>query len=115
MSFKMEDIKIGYMVEVTVIGDEYIKYLCTVTMWNGHKILTNGIHWFKLSDFDDNMKSTFNKITKVWGYPKYAKNMWYNNTAFKPLLWERPSAKKMTKAEIEEILGYEIEIVEQGE
>lgn len=112
MSVKMEDIKIGYIVEVAVIGDEHIKYLCTATIWEGQKILTNGTYCFEFSDFDDNMKSTFHKITKVWGYPEYAKNMWYNNTDFRPLLWERPSAKKMTKAEIEEILGYDIEIVE---
>ena len=112
MSVKMEDIKIGYIVEVAVIGDEHIKYLCTATIWEGQKILTNGTYCFEFSDFDDNMKSTFHKITKVWGYPEYAKNMWYNNTDFRPLLWERPSTKKMTKAEIEEILGYEIEIVE---
>ena len=112
MSFKMEDIKIGYMVEVAVIGDEHIKYLCTATIWEGQKILTNGTYCFEFSDFDDNMKSTFHKITKVWGYPEYAENMWYNNTDFRPLLWERPSAKKMTMAEIEKILGYEIEIVE---
>ena len=112
MSVKMEDIKIGYIVEVAVIGDEHIKYLCTATIWEGQKILTNGTYCFEFSDFDDNMKSAFHKITKVWGYPEYAKNMWYNNTDFRPLLWERPSAKKMTKAEIEEILGYEIEIVE---
>ena len=112
MSVKMEDIKIGYIVEVAVIGDEYIKYLCTATIWEGQKILTNGIYCFEFSDFDDNMKSTFHKITKVWGYPEDAECMWYNNTDDRPLLWERPSAKKMTKAEIEEILGYEIEIVE---
>ena len=79
MSFKMEDIKIGYMVEVAVIGDEHIKYLCTATIWEGQKILTNGTYCFEFSDFDDNMKSTFHKITKVWGYPEYAENMWYNN------------------------------------
>lgn len=112
MSFKLEDIKIGYMVEVTVIGDEHIKYLCTATIWDGFKILTNGIYWFKLSDFDDNMKSTFDKITKVWGYTENPESMWYNDTDKRPLLWERPSAKKMTMAEIEKILGYEIEIVE---
>ena len=112
MSFNMEDIKIGHMVEITVIGDEHIKYLCTVTMWNGYKILTNGFCWFKLSDFDDNMKSTFEKITKVWEYTENPESMWYNDTDERPLLWERPSAKKMTKAEIEEILGYDIEIVE---
>lgn len=112
MSVKMEDIKIGYIVEVAVIGDEHIKYLCTATIWEGQKILTNGTYWFKFSDFDDNMKSTFDKITKVWGYPEHAECMWYNNTYDRPLLWERPSAKKMTMAEIEKILGYEIEIIE---
>ena len=113
MRFKMEDIEIGYIVEVTVIGDERIKYLCTATIWNGEKILTNGVFWFKFSDFDDNMKSTFDKITKVWGYTECAECMWYNDTDDRPLLWERPSAKKMTKAELEEILGYEIEIVNE--
>ena len=112
MSFKMEDIKIGYMVEITSRERNDLEQLCVVTMWEGDVIFTNGETSFLPDDFDDKFSSVYNKITKVWGYPEYAECMWYNDTDERPLLWERPSAKKMTKAEIEEILGYEIEIVE---
>ncbi len=109
MSFKLEDIKIGYMVEVTFKERESLKRLCVVTMWEGDIIFTNGKTWFQPDDFDENFGSYY--ITKVWGYPEYAECMWYNDTDDRPLLWERHSAKKMTKAEIEEILGYSIDII----
>lgn len=112
MRFKKEDIKVGYMVEIAVIGERYIRYFCTAIMWNGYMIFTNGDDWWKLSDFNDNLESSFYKITKVWGYPEDAECVLHNEVCDRPLLWERPWPKKMTKAEIEKILGYEIEIVE---
>lgn len=110
MSFKLEDIKIGYMVEVALKKREDLKRLCVVTVWEGDVIFTNGETWFQYDDFDEDFGSYY--ITKVWGYPEHAECMWYNNTDDRSLLWERPCPKKMTKAEIEEILGYDIEIVE---
>ena len=53
-------------------------------------------------------------IVKVWGLaeePMLA--LCISNTASRPLLWERPKAKKMTRADIEKILGYDIEIIDE--
>lgn len=85
----------------------------------------NGSGWMSLDDYDDNLYyhdpegSVYDKdkcfdIKAVYAPRYYA---WVCNSVYNIAdkfikVWERPIAKKMTKAEIEAELGYEIEIIE---
>ena len=106
--FTKEDIRVGYLVEIE--SGEY-RELFVVTMWEEKIIFTNGDVWHRWSSFDENLCSKHAKITKVFGWTTYAEQMWYNSADGRPLIWERKEPVKITKKEIEKILGYEIEIV----
>lgn len=106
--FTKEDIKVGYMVEIESEGH---RGLFITTIYKEKGVFTDGNTWYKWSEFDEDLCSKHAKITKVYSWPDCIVELWYNNTNNRPVLWERPLAKKMTKKEIEEILGYEIEII----
>ena len=123
---KKSNIKNGMHV-ITNNGDEYIVIsnvgaqnqttTCKIAMIN----LSNG--WMPLDEYDDNLcyrgdddDDRDYDIKEVYA-PKYYANTFesvkdFTNKHKFVKLWERPIPKKMTKAEIEAELGYEIEIVE---
>jgi hypothetical protein len=124
---KKSDIKNG-MHLITDSGDEYIvvgDVYAPKQDTQSKTVLVSLSHgWMSLEDYDDNLRccdddgsyvdyGSFD-VKEVYA-PKFYKDMFdsvkYNKDEFIKL-WERHIAKKMTKAEIEEELGYEIEIVE---
>ena len=120
---KKKDLKVGYLVELRngkrylvmpVNGDDGVD-LELVT-----KDSVRPLDWY-----DDNLvctrtsfSCTYTKkemdIMKVYGlvdWPLYALRP---DTNDRKLLWERKETKKMTVAEIENILGYKIEVVSES-
>lgn len=85
----------------------------------------NGNGWMSFDEYDDNLRyhdpdgdeydeDKLYDIKTVYTprYYSYTLSSVHNNIFDFYKVWERPIAKKMTKAEIEAELGYEIEIVE---
>ena len=70
-----------------------------------------GKQWFPLANFDVDLTYFDIKIIEIYGYSNNA-NVLDNETAGRVCLWKRP-AQKMTLAEIENILGYSIEIISE--
>ena len=117
---KKTKIKSGYVVElrngmrfnVTRVGiDKPISYLV-----NDTKKIN-----LPLDYFDDDLRALTNNktrkfdIERIWGFPnesKYAFDLL--NIEGRKVLYERPQVQKMTQSEIEEKLGYKIEIVKEG-
>lgn len=84
--------------------------------------------WMRLKDYNDNLTyrapTTPNRydIVKVFktthpycitAHKDFMDEYDINENNELELFWERPVAKKMSKSDIEEALGYEIEIVEE--
>jgi len=65
--------------------------------------------WFPLANFDVDLTYFDIKIVEIYSYTNNA-NVLDNETSGRVCVWKRP-AQKMTVAEIEDILGYSIEIV----
>ena len=106
--------------EYIVVGDAYAQY-----QEEPQTVLVNLSHgWMFLEDYDDDLcccsddfsycgYSDFD-IKEVYAPKLYAAMLDSVNKDKSSFvkLWERPITKKMTKAEIEAELGYEIEIIE---
>ena len=87
----------------------------------GNDVLVNNNGWLNLKDYNDDMtfsETSFNEFDIMEVY-KLANimdsvSMGINNsevTDEKHLIFKRPVPRKMTKEEIETILGYKVEIV----
>lgn len=65
-------------------------------------------------EYDNDDDDEFYDIKTVYvpRYYSYTLSSVYKNPTYFTKVWERPIAKKMTKAEIEKELGYEIEIID---
>lgn len=113
-NFTKKDLKPGYLVEYRG-GDRRL-----IMQMDDKKLFLTGANGFTtLSTLHDDLCYFANQsespvdIVKVWGLPKNVvmiSNLLY--TKDRDLLWER---KKMTLDEIEEALGYEIELVSPAE
>ena len=78
---------------------------------NGYVYCADDYGWYDFKeDFPDGMENESFKIVKVYGLAKRGLNLF--NVNGRELLYDA-SVKKMTKSEIEEALGYKIEIVEE--
>jgi hypothetical protein len=81
--------------------------------------------WMALDDYDDDLhyhdpegdeydEDKFYDIKTVYAprYYSWALSSVHKNPTNFAKVWERPTRKKMTKIDIEEALGYEIEIID---
>jgi hypothetical protein len=126
---KKSDIKNGMHV-ITNDGTEYIiisgieAYEQKVNTANIIMVQLDG-GWMALDDYDDDLHyhdpegDEYNEdklydIKTVYAprYYSWALSSIYKNPTDFAKVWERPITKKMTKAEIEKELGYEIEIID---
>ena len=79
----------------------------------GSTYCANEDWFFDLYEYNNlNMEDEWFKITKVYGLQKYSDVVDYNSEHIRELIYDA-SVKRMTKSEIEEALGYKIEIVEE--
>lgn len=130
------DLKTGMIVEVRN-GDRYLLlkgFSCQCCQYDGIGDCMVGINhpysWFRIKDYDNNLVCIFKDdkydIMKVFrvkhpynivAHGRFMEEYDMNNPNKSDdnkleLFWERPTAKKMSKSDIEAALGYEIEIVE---
>lgn len=69
--------------------------------------------FFDLNEYNNpNMENDYYRITRVYGLQEYPDTVDFNSEYIRELLYDT-RVKKMTKSEIEEALGYKIEIVEE--
>jgi hypothetical protein len=114
---KKTKIKSGYIVElkngmrfnVTRVGkDKPIHYL-----------INNRFKMTLSDNFDDDLRAKTDEtraydIERVWGFPDKPENAFdLLNVENRKVLYKRPYAKKMTKNDIEQKLGFNIEIVDE--
>ena len=130
------ELKTGMVVELRN-GDRYLVFKDASYMFDSHSddimvCIDKPNNWFSFNDsYNENLKYEYDsddacydimKVYKVYHpYNIIAHEGFMSEYDIKnpdgkyselTLLWERPTAKQMSKADIEEALGYEIEIVE---
>lgn len=123
VAFSKADLKPGYVVEMRdgskAIMCEYQPKGASKTEivlvyekgdhgWDRFGLVNDDLTW-------DGVVGSNHDITKVYGYSSYGDYANSANTEFRPLLWERKEAKKMTLKEICDALGYEVEIVKESD
>lgn len=126
---KKSDIKVGMHV-ITNNGEEYVILKDIYATSQTEKAYTvmvdiNGDGWMNFDEYTDDLRFDENldgyDIKAVFVPKFYCGTLDsvnygyadYNSYRFEKL-WERPIAKKMTKADIEKELGYEIEIIKEN-
>ena len=109
------DLKVGYLVEDRA-GN--LKMVMATTrdlelIYEDH--MTHGPFNKINDDLTSKAKEEFD-IMKVWGFAPFAMYTFNFDTNDRELLWERKEKKKkkMTVAEIEKELGYEVEIISES-
>ena len=112
---KRNELEVGYLVEFKN-GERKIVMPCNDPDYP--IVLTNQYgEWSYLGVYRDDLSSTIAKefdIVKVFSFSRLVYKTLSFNTNHRELLWERKDKKKMTVAEIENILGYEVEIVRES-
>ena len=115
-----EKLKIGYVVEFNdgemgiVAGTKYDNY---IALDGGDEILF--LSWFDtelaLTEGLRNIKKLPFYVATIYGYPKSPQKLLSNpiNINDREIIWSR-AAVKMTLKEIEDKLGFAIEIIEDG-
>lgn len=113
------EIKPGYIVSIKGLEGKGDNAYNTIVFVNekGKFCCGEGSCCFELNDFNNPEMENREwhgiwAITHVWGYPANIEHLCrYDKINDRPLLWER--TMKMTKREIEELIGCKIEIVEE--
>lgn len=122
--FKVSDIKIGYLLSMETERGE--RYFVTVVPFQASPAAydlgccggTNySQRFFTLAALDENLilrsSSGINsKVVAIYGRAPLSKSL-DNSAESRPIIWVRQEPKKMTVAEIEQKLGYPIEIVSE--
>ena len=112
---KRNELEVGYLIEFRN-GERKIVMPCDDPDYP--IVLTNQYgEWSYLGVYTDSLLSTIAKkfdIVKVFGFSKLTSQALSFNTNHRELIWERKEKRKMTVAEIENILGYEVEIVRES-
>ena len=121
--FKIEALKSGYVVELRN-GSRYI--VTRVGQSKFSKVLANKNSALSVNSYDKKLhytneflkhlsiKSDDFDIVRIWGLSDDPLQAFcISEIDTRPLLWERPPVKKMTISDIEDILGYSVEIVEE--
>ena len=124
-SFKKEDIKAGYVIrlrngdcrtifpvgkEGTLIAMDSTGVWSYLSQWNSDFKYTGRIDEFDSECYD--IISVYGYVHGTHNYHQMFRTVQIDN---RPLLWKRTEAKKMTVAEINAALGYEVEIVAEKE
>lgn len=111
---KKKDLKVGMVVEDR---EGELSMLMPYDNVDYDLVLSNRNSWIRFKNFNNDL--THNKfedldIMKVYGFTNYPTQATIVSTDNRELLWERKEEKKkMTVSEVENILGYGIEIVSE--
>lgn len=109
-----DELKIGYLVR-------YRKGNLAMVMPTDCKLAPIALvscAWADLDKFDDDL--TYEgvndlDIMEVWGFASHIMDVFSLTINSRKLLWKREEPKKLTVAEIEQILGYKVEIVSENQ
>lgn len=106
------EIKDGYLVVFQDLDDNKLIYTIAFTDKYKNIYCANNENWFDLGEYQNEiMCSRFFKIIKVYGKRSVGGAISFS-TLYRDLIYDAVPKKKMTKSDIEKILGYEIEIVD---
>ena len=106
---KKDDLKVNDI--VTTRGEGRYMLCCL----NDAMLLVRDNGYTTLDYYDKHLKCSVDHdfdITKV-SRPSHKSDLTQHRWEFVPVIWERTEPKKMTLTEIEEKIGYEVEIVEE--
>lgn len=108
---KPVELQIGYVLEVND-ADTGASFVMVLPNSYGEITISGPKEWFPVSCFNDNLEYADCSVMKVYGLASncYAHALSPNG---RELLWERPVTKKLTMKQIEELLGYHVELVEE--
>lgn len=113
-NFKLENLKSGFLVECEN-GNQYLVVQNTQNALESVFVRRSG--HVNSNEYTDDLKhrcSSEYDIVKVFGLTRYCHTLDdLLTTENRGLLWERTTVKTMTLTEIEDILGYKIEIVSE--
>lgn len=111
---KKTDLQVGMVVETRCMG----LYMVMPVDEPMEIILASYNGWASLANYNDDLTHRANQIfdiVKVYGFTSYETEPLEFELDNRKLLWERKEeTKKMTVAEIENILGYKIEVVSES-
>lgn len=104
-----KNLKDGYVVEI--LNDEGETILCGIYHNKDDELAISGEHtWYPVKRLDDSLEYGGDKIMKIYGRSNN-KASYKVSAEGRGLIWERVEPRKMTVAEIEEALGYPVEVV----
>lgn len=109
----IRDLKVGQLLVITDKGNN-VESLAIVTFNNKDEICISGPSFYcDINDMkQESMESSLGGYVVERVYSRGHNRLAYKlDIGGRTLLWSRPTAKKMTVAEICEKLGYEVEIV----
>lgn len=109
------EIKDGYLLVVKTRGKIHnmtVGNCCINSMGLG--CVTPGEHYWPVDKFNADGVYMESQILAIYGRT-YNCCLLDNSTKDRELLWERKETKKMTVSEICEALGYDVEIVKEGQ
>ena len=107
---KPVELKVGYVLEI--LNDEDVSFVMVLPSVTDDLVVSGPAEWFPLRCLNDNLEYMDCKVMKVYGLStnQYAHQL---SEECRELLWTRREVSKLTKSQIEELLGYPIEIVEE--
>lgn len=111
-NFTKADLKVGYVVKH--------RNGALAMVMPGRKgnliVIDMKANYTEVEHFRENLTTAYSPldIVEVYGYSCYNYTSMLISTSDRELLWKREEAKKMTVSEIEEALGYKVEVVADG-
>ena len=108
--FTKTDLKVGYLVEDRAGNLKMVMATTRNLELIYEDRMTHGLVNMINDDLTSKTEEKFD-IMKVWGFSPFAMYALHFDTNNRKLLWERKEKKKMTVAENEKELGYEVEII----
>lgn len=111
---KKEDLKVGMVVK-TREGGLYM--LMRRDNVDYDLVLSNTRSWINFKNLNNDLTHILHEeldIMQVYGFVNNPTNTTIVSTDDRNILWERERKKKMTIAQIEDILGYKIEVVSES-
>lgn len=109
------ELKVGYVLEVANAQTDTVSFAMVLPNNCGELVVSGPDMWFPIEVFDEELKYMWCETLKVYGH---APSMYAHRLSAdeRPILWEcRHPAVNLTLQQIEEILGYPVNIVEEND
>lgn len=114
-NFTRNDIKAGMLVVIKDYDSGEI-YMSQIYDTKYGLCVSTESYWFPLSTLSvKDLKDDYKEIIEVWDICLTTARAYTINTTDRKILWKRREPVKLTIRQIENILGYEIEVVAENE